>query len=283
MSENGILSKFWIQELTRPAFEDWLDHDEHPVVVIGIGAIEQHGPHLPLGMDSWGARHFIHEIAKRSNSVCAHPAWPGYSPHHMGFRGTITFSWDTLLGVIMDTIGSLSAHGVKRFVLSNHHGGNSSIFNLAIQLAKREYGVMVTAPSGPNNTELAKIHADRGKRYWDVHSGINETGAARYLFPELVEMWRLPKDWKPTLNINPKLREYLDPDRDDYELVSQVRSASGEPDTDDFSSDGIYGIGSPHDSDPEEYGRRFEERVNFFVDFIKLWKTIPTPPAYKDQ
>ena len=43
LSENGKLSKFWLWELTRPAFEDWLDNDPAPVVVIGIGSIEQHG------------------------------------------------------------------------------------------------------------------------------------------------------------------------------------------------------------------------------------------------
>jgi creatinine amidohydrolase len=282
LSENGKLKKFWIQELTRPAFEDWLDHEPAPVVIIGIGAIEQHGPHLPLGMDSWGARHFIHAVAERTNSVCVHPCWPGYSPHHMGFRGTITFSEDTLLNVLLDTIGSLSDHGVKRFVLSNHHGGNSNIFRLAIQLAKRYYKVMVAAPSGPTGTEIAKIQAERQKRHWDVHSGVNETSGALYLFPELVEMWRIPDDWKPSLSIDPKLKEFMDPDREDYELVSQVRGACSEPDTDDFSKDGIYGTNNPKDADPEEYGKRFEERVQFFADFIKLWKTIPIPPAYKD-
>ncbi len=48
MSENGKLSRFWIHELTRPAFEDWVDNDPTPVVVIGIGAVEQHGPHQQL-------------------------------------------------------------------------------------------------------------------------------------------------------------------------------------------------------------------------------------------
>ena len=107
MSENGKLSKFWIHELTRPAFEDWLDKEPEPVVIIGIGSIEQHGPHLPLGMDSLAARSFIHEIAKKSNSVCVHPCWSGYSPHHMAFKGTITLSEDTLLNVILDTISKL--------------------------------------------------------------------------------------------------------------------------------------------------------------------------------
>jgi len=282
MSEKGKLSKFWITELTRPAFEDWLEHEEHPVVVIGIGSIEQHGPHLPLGMDSMTVKHYIHEVAKRSNSVAVHPCWPGFSPHHLGFKGTVTFSWDTLMGVLMDTIGSLALHGVKRFVIMNGHGGNRNIMNLVVQLAKREYGVMVAAPSGPGSTELAKVHADRQKRLWDVHSGINETGAALYMFPELVEMDRVPEDWTPTLDVDPRLREFLDPDRDDYEAVSQIWGACSQPDTDDFSEDGIYGLGSPRDADPEEYGRRFEERVEFVVEFIREWKKIPTPPAFQN-
>jgi creatinine amidohydrolase len=281
MSEKGKLSKFWITELTRPAFEDWLEHEKHPVVIIGIGSIEQHGPHLPLGMDSMAVKRYIHEVAKRSNSVAVHPCWPGFSPHHLGFKGTVTFSWDTLMGVLMDTIGSLALHGVKRFVIMNGHGGNRNIMNLVVQLAKREYGVMVAAPSGPGDTELAKVHADRQKRLWDVHSGINETGAALYMFPELVEMDRVPEDWTPTLDVDPKLREFLDPDRDDYEVVSQVRGACSQPDTDDFSEDGIYGLGSPRDADPEEYAKRFEERVEFVVEFIREWKKIPTPPAFQ--
>ena len=39
MSENGKLNKFWLHELTRPAFEDWLDNEPAPVVVIGVGSI----------------------------------------------------------------------------------------------------------------------------------------------------------------------------------------------------------------------------------------------------
>jgi creatinine amidohydrolase len=281
MSENGKLSKLWIHELTRPAFEDWLDKEPEPVVIIGIGSIEQHGPHLPLGMDSLGARHFIHEIAKRSNSVCVHPCWSGYSPHHMAFKGTITLSEDTLLNVILDTISSLADHGIKRFILTNHHGGNTEIFRLAMRMAKRYYNVMVTSPSGPSETELAKKYGETSRRHWDVHSGINETAAALYLFPELVEMERV-KGWKPTLDLGLELMKFFDVDREDYELVSQIRSASTPPVNIDFTKDGIYGTGDPNEADPEEYSRRFEERVNFVVEFIRVWKTIPTPQAFME-
>jgi len=169
---------------------------------------------------------------------------------------------------------------VKRFLLSNHHGGNVNTMNLAIQLAKREFRVMVAAPTGPANTELGKVLADRQKRYWDVHSGPTETSEALLHFPELVEMRRL-EGWEPTLKQNKRLIDYLNPDRPDYEVVSQVYAACGQPDTDDFTSSGVYGKNDPRDADAEESRRRFEERVAFVAEFIRVWKTIPTPKAFQ--
>jgi len=275
------LSKFWLHELTRPAFAEWLDTEPAPVVIIGIGSIEQHGPHLPLGTDSLFIREFIHEAARRSNSVCVHPCFPGYSPHHMGFPGTITFRETTLQAVLMDTIGSLSRHGIKRFMLLNGHGGNTNVMNLVVQLAKRAYGVMVTAPEGPGGTELAKRYAERQKRYWDVHSGPNETSAALLCFPELVEMDRL-SDWKPTLQMDPQLMAFLDPDRPDYEMVYQIYRACQPPDTDQFTACGIYGMNDPREADAEAYRPRFEEKLRFIVEFIEKWKEIPIPEAFKN-
>ena len=276
-----MLSRYWIHELTRPAFEQWLENEPAPVIIIGIGSIEQHGPHLPLGTDSLTIREIIQAVAERSNSVCVQPCFPGYSPHHMGFAGTISFSENTLIAVLMDTIGSLARHGIKRFLLMNGHGGNTNILNLVVQLAKRKFKVMVAAPVGPSNTDMAKVLEDRQKRHWDVHSGPTETGAALHLFPELVEMERL-KDWEATLNIDPKLVDFLDPDREDYELVSQLYRACSQPNTDDFTSSGVYGKNDPRDADPEEIKVRFEERITFVVEFIKKWKTIPIPPAFQD-
>jgi creatinine amidohydrolase len=274
MSENGKLSKFWIQELTRPAFEDWITNEPSPVVIIGIGAIEQHGPHLPLGTDSLGARIFIHEVAKRTNSVCIHPSWAGYSPHHMGFKGTVTFSDETFKGILMDTIGSFAEHGIKRFLLVNHHGGNRNIMNLVIQLAQREYNVMVTAPTGPSKTELAKEIQYRMEKYNERHSGPRETAYALENFPDLVEMWRLD-DWEPTFSVDSRLMEFMDPDREDYELVSQLFRTCRGYNTDQFTSSGVYSTTNPKDADPEEAKKSKEERIQFLVDFINLWKTIP--------
>jgi creatinine amidohydrolase len=277
-----MLSRFWIHELTRPAFEEWLEQEPDPVVVIAVGSLEQHGPHLPLGTDSLTIREYAHEVARRTNSVCVHPCFPGYSPHHMGFRGTITFRESTLMAVLMDTVGSLAAHGLKRFLLMNGHGGNNQIVNLAMQLAKREFRVMVAAPEGPNHTSTARTRIDRQKRHWDVHSGPTETSTALHLFPELVEMERLD-GWMPTLNMHPDLIGFLDPERPDYDLGSQVFRACTEPDTHHFTSSGVYGKNDPRDADPGEARVRFEEKVAFVVEFIRMWKAVPIPPAFRNR
>lgn len=277
MSEKGKLSKYWIQHLTRPAFEDWLENEPKPVIVMGLGAIEQHGPHLPLGTDSLDTEAMIEEIAKRSNSVCVMPSWVGYSPHHMGFKGTITFSEDTYLNVILDTIGSLAKHGVKRFVFYSGHGGNMPVLNLAMTMARRRYKVMCYYAMGPSGSEVNKKIMERMRKKYDMHSGVNETSAALHHFPELVEMWRL-EDYEPLLKVHPKVREFL---MSDDPLERQVGSASSEPSTHHFTADGIYGINDPRTADPEEYAERFDERAQYYADFIALWKTIPVPKGYQ--
>jgi creatinine amidohydrolase len=281
MSENGKLTKFWIQDLTRPAFEDWLENEPEPLVIIGIGAIEQHGIHLPLGTDSLGVREFIHEIASRTNSVCVHPCWAGFSPHHMAFAGSLTFTAETLLNILLETIEGFAHHGVKRFVLINHHGGNTNTMNLAVQIARREYKVMIATPTGPENTETAKKIQERMDRYFEVHSGPRETAYALHYFPELVEMWRL-EDWENGMVLPKELQEFMDPDREDFELVNQVFNASLPPNTEDITRNGQYATTDPRNADIEEAAVSMAESVQFVVDFINLWKKIPIPRGYQD-
>ena len=281
MSENGKLSKFWVQDLTRQAFVDWLENEPEPLVIIGIGAIEQHGLHLPLGCDSLGVREFIYEIASRTNSVCIHPCWAGFSPHHMAFPGSLTFTAETLLNILLETIEGFAHHGVKRFVLINHHGGNTNTMNLAVQIARREYKVMIATPSGPEDTETAKKIQDRMDRYFEVHSGPRETAYALHYFPELVEMWRL-EDWENGMVLPKELQEFMDPDREDYEMVKQLFNASLPPNTEDITRNGQYATTDPRKADPEEAAVSMGESVQFGVDFITLWKKIPIPRGYKD-
>lgn len=103
------------------------------VVVAPFGAMEQHGPHLPLETDA----RIVEEIATRideqmSADVLVLPVqWAGYSPHHMDFAGSITLTAETFLRVATDVIGSIAKAGFRRFLILNSHGGNRAILDVA--------------------------------------------------------------------------------------------------------------------------------------------------------
>lgn len=260
-----------LHEFTRPAFEEYLKEEPNPVAIIAVGSIEQHGPHLPLGTDSLCAAEVARRVAEETNSVAVLPAWPGYSPHHMGFAGTITFRWETLLNVILDTVDSLVAHGIKKILLLNAHGGNSDIVAHAARTARDKGGVVVLAPKPSSGPEGARKMMES----LDAHSGPGETGVALALFEELVEMERV-EGFESTAALPPQVEALRDPEGPDLELRLQlVTSYIGK--THEFTSSGVYGFADPNDADPAQGQARVDEWVNQLVKLIQYWKSIDLP------
>jgi creatinine amidohydrolase len=107
----------WIQELRWPEIEAYLENDD--VALIPIGATEQHGRHLPLLVDSGWAMAACERAAAISGCLVAPPIQLGWSPHHMGYPGTITLSADTLRRVAYDVSASLIYHGFHHIILVN--------------------------------------------------------------------------------------------------------------------------------------------------------------------
>ncbi len=140
---------------------------------------------------------------------------------------------------------------------------------------------MVATPHGPNNTELSKKIKERMQRYLEVHSCARETSYALHYFPELVEMWRLEGWENPTL-IPDYLQEFMNPDRKDYEIVSQLFNTMIGPDTHDVTTTGQYSLNDPRAATVEEGDAMAKEATDFLVEFINTWKKLPTPPAFKD-
>ena len=94
------------------------------IAILPIGAIEQHGRHLPLGTDWLIADQVAKKLGERLNAYVL-PALPyGNSQEHMGFTGTITLRPQTLALIIEDIVLSLRHHGIKNMVVLSSHGGN---------------------------------------------------------------------------------------------------------------------------------------------------------------
>ena len=94
-------------------------------VLFGCGSTEQHGPHLPLFVDSEYGSWLTLEVARRLGRVLVAPMIRvGCSEHHMNFSGSITLRRETFEAVVTDYVTSLARHGFERILIIPCHGGN---------------------------------------------------------------------------------------------------------------------------------------------------------------
>ena len=112
-----------------------------------VGAIEQHGPHLPTATDLiLGVSMLTLAIERLDPSVqlwVLPPLAYGRSVEHEAFAGTVTLSQETLAAVIHDIASSVARSGFRRLVLFNSHGGNVSVLETVARDARRRTGLMV--------------------------------------------------------------------------------------------------------------------------------------------
>ena len=117
--------KNYLPHMTWPDVRDLLTRTD--MVIVPVGSMEQHGLHLPMGTDTINGLERAKLIAQRTDVLVAPILYPGNSPYHMEFPGTITLSAETIQRVYFEAIQSLISHGFTRVLLLNSHGGNQSI------------------------------------------------------------------------------------------------------------------------------------------------------------
>lgn len=161
---------------------------ETDTALLPVGAIEQHGLHLPLDIDSWDAAHLSAEVA----AGCSDPkplVLPlisyGVSYHHDDFPGTLSVSPDTLSRTVYDVGMAAARNGITKLIIVNGHGGNAPTLQLAAQLINRDAHIFTCVDTGEtSDADVAKIAETPG----DVHAGEIETSTALATRPELVAM-----------------------------------------------------------------------------------------------
>jgi len=135
------LDEVLLFKLTWPEVKEYLKKND--VVLVPVGSNEQHGKHLAVDNDSFTALQVSRRVAEKTGVLVA-PAVPfGYSPHHMGFPGTITVSFENLVNLYKDVCKSLLKHGFKKIVLMNAHGGNTNAIAETLRQMKQETGVTI--------------------------------------------------------------------------------------------------------------------------------------------
>ena len=134
-----------LADLSSPETRELLPYLD--LVLIPVGAHEQHGPNIAVSTDTVSADALCRAAAGLLGPrVAVAPAVPwGISWHHMRFPGTISLRPATLTALLEDIVGSLHAHGLNRFLVVNGHGGNSAVLATAIEQIKQETGVPLIA------------------------------------------------------------------------------------------------------------------------------------------
>ncbi len=182
-----------LEEMTWPDVRAEVDAGR-ATVVVPFGAVEQHGPHLPLGTDAIFGDEIGHAVAERLDAFLAPAVRVGCSRHHLAFPGTISVEEETFHSIAADIVRSLAAHGFRRIVLLPTHGGNFRPLGDAIARLGAIPGVkIVTFPDVgvllnailPVASELGLTPAEGG-----VHAGEWETSMMLALRPDLVRMER---------------------------------------------------------------------------------------------
>lgn len=118
------------------------------IVILPIASIEQHGPHLPVEVDSMlgetVAARTADKVQAKGQEVLVLPVlWTGLSEHHMSFGGTITLDNATFAAVVEGVVKSILRHGFKRIVLLNAHGGNENALRSIADDLTPKYGVPI--------------------------------------------------------------------------------------------------------------------------------------------
>jgi creatinine amidohydrolase len=194
----------FLEDLDAFTFREALASGE-VIVLIPVGALEQHGPHLPLGTDTILSSRFAEGLAQRLGALVAQPIAYGYKSQQKSgggnhLSGTVSLDGAALIGVTRNLVKSFLSQGVKHVVFVNGHFENYQFLYEGIDLALDELGLQPGAEQSVlllsywdfvSPDTLAEVYPG-GFPGWDIeHGGVLETSLMLHLEPRRVAMDRL--------------------------------------------------------------------------------------------
>ncbi len=181
----SLPSRFW-QDLPWTAFRT-LPADT--VAVLPVAAMEQHGPHLPVSVDTvinQGILARALDLLPAEAPVLVLPTQAvGLSVEHIRFPGTLTGSVETLLGLWTELGEAVARAGVKRLVILNSHGGQPQLVDMVCRRLRGRAGMFAVACMWSRLGKPEGLSDPGG-----IHGGLVETSLMLRLAPHLVEMSR---------------------------------------------------------------------------------------------
>lgn len=185
---SGLMKRFWADYTSREFAA--LDR-QNIIAVLPIGAIEQHGPHLPMKVDACTvqnvAQRVAHALPDTSPVLFLPPQAICKSDEHINYPGTLTLSAETLTQVLVEIGASVARSGVRKFVLLNGHGGNIPVMDIVTRKLRIDHDMLAFAVNWFGFGMPEGIYSDIESRH-GIHAGDMETSVMLALDPDNVDM-----------------------------------------------------------------------------------------------
>lgn len=182
-------SKRYLADFRAPELSEALNKDS--IIVLPLGAIEQHGPHLPLNTDfvvaQAASQAAVESIAGKVDAWLL-PTLPfTKSNEHAWSPGTMWLSATTLMAVLDDIARSVASTPARKLVFINGHGGNSSLVQVMNREIRLKYGLQtfLAHPHMPADQGGSSLPSELGM---GIHGGMDETSVMLHLREDLVDM-----------------------------------------------------------------------------------------------
>lgn len=180
------MKRFWAELTTREAGR----LGEDAIAILPVAAVEQHGPHLPLGTDLHIAEGYIARILPLlpPAPVFFLPVQAvGASAEHLSFAGTVSLEPETALEAWEQVCTAPIRAGVRRLILMNTHGGNVPVIDLLARRLRQQHGVLAVTASMHRFGYPDGLFTPE-ERAHGIHGGEIETSLMLAFRPDLVDL-----------------------------------------------------------------------------------------------
>ena len=169
---------------------------KQPVVILPIGSVEDHGPHLPLDTDNFLIWSICEAAAERAaGEILLLPQMPyGFETHHMDFPGTIDIGMEHLLNFVLDITKSIARHGFQRILIADGHGSNMPILELVARRTILETDSLCATFIWPSLAIQAIRKVRQSERGGMAHACELETSVYLHLDRNRVQMDKASKE-----------------------------------------------------------------------------------------
>lgn len=187
MSTDSDTDPYRVAEMTWREIETALERTG--TLLLPVGSTEQHGHHLPLGVDVFMPEAIGERVAERGGGLLAPPIWYGVSPHHTFKPGTFTISTETFQRYVFDVCASAADWGIETVLLLNgHYLAQDPELEIVVRELQEETDL--TAFHVPLVNLFADVAEEIRTGEISFHASEFETSIMLELFPELVDMDR---------------------------------------------------------------------------------------------